>query len=209
MVGALASFGTTLRNVSPLPGLAATATGHPTGHTLIAAGETGYAIPLDNLFNLAPFASLELNSDSQGAYSETGGGVLNLTVASHTTTSLRSILGTPLNGVNIPIGDTAISTELKMGWAHEYSDRNPMALESFAGLANTNFTVLGARLARDTGIVGLGLSAAIAPGAAIYLHYYGEFSSISTSNAISGGIFLHLVGRRAAMSGSPHSLESQ
>ena len=187
MFGASASHGTTVRNVS-LPGLTATATGHPDGNEIMASGEVGYATPLDSTFNLVPFGGLDIGSANQRAFVETGGGVLNLAVAGHTTNSVRSILGTRINGANLTLGDTPISTELKLGWAHEFSDRNPIANETFAGQAGTNFTVSGAPISRDSAVVGLGLAAAIATGANVYLHYEGEFSDISTSHTISGGI---------------------
>ena len=187
LVGGGTSHGTTTRTIS-LPGLTATAIGQPKSDQMLADAELGYATPLDSTFSLAPFAGVDAASANQHAFSETGAGMLNLAVKARTTTSVRSILGTRLNGTGIALGSMKLNTELTMGWAHQFSTLNPAVSEAFAGQANTSFIVSGAPLARDSAVAGLGLSAKLGADSTISLHYDGQFAGNATSHTITAGV---------------------
>ncbi len=89
------AFGTgdSQRNVS-LPGLAATASGRPGNSQALGAVEAGYTMAHGDNISLTPFASMNVGSVNQHAFSETGAGTLNLTVAAQTITAAQSVLGT-------------------------------------------------------------------------------------------------------------------
>ena len=187
MFGMAYSHGTTIRAIT-LPGLTATAIGQPKSNQLMGSAEAGYAFPLDATFNLVPFASIALSSTDQHAYAETGAGALNLTFAAHTFDNQRSTIGARLKGTNVALGSTLLMTELKLGWSHEFANLNPSVTATFSSATANSFTVTGAPLPRDAGVIGLGVGTAIADNASIHLRYDGEFSGRSSSNTISGGI---------------------
>ena len=62
--------------------------------------ETGYRIGIwqPAEASITPFARLQGSTNSQAAFSETGAGAINLSVAQQTTNSLRSTFGADLTG---------------------------------------------------------------------------------------------------------------
>ena len=131
----------------------------------------------------------------QNAFTETGGGALNLASAAHSTSSIQGQLGARISG-DIPLGSSFLSADLKLAWGHEFSSTARLADLSFAGTAGTNFVVAGARVPGDAAVIGFGISAPIMSGGALYLHYDGEIASQAESNAVTAGLAVLLVGRQ-------------
>lgn len=190
LIGFSFAQGTTQRAIS-VPGFTGTAIGKPSTDQILLSAQIGYAEPLDEVFAMAPFVQMDFVSANTGAYSETGAGLLNLAFASRTSNSLRSVIGTRLNGVNVDVLGTMLTTELKLAWAHQLSGRTPIAAAAFTGNAGTSFTVAGAPLPRDAAVVGLGLTTSVADNANIFLHYDGQFAGTFSSNALTAGVAIN------------------
>jgi outer membrane autotransporter protein len=179
------AFGTgdSQRNVS-LPGLAATASGRPGNSQALGAVEAGYTMAHGDNISLTPFASMNVGSVNQHAFSETGAGTLNLTVAAQTITAAQSVLGTRA-GADLALGSLVLNTDIKLGWGHEFSTARRI-IQAFAG--SPNFTVAGASLPGDSAVVGASVAATLDDGLSAYLHYDGAFAGGESSSTVSAGI---------------------
>jgi outer membrane autotransporter protein len=71
-----------------------------------------------------------------------------------------------------------------VGWRHAFGVVTPSSIVSFAG--GDAFTVNGAPIARDAGVVEVGLDFAITQGAAFGITYGGQFSSEETDHGVRG-----------------------
>jgi fibronectin-binding autotransporter adhesin len=173
-----------------LPNLAArTALGRTGANQLLGQVEAGYRIGLLEraAATLTPFARLQATSINQAGFSESGAQSLSLTVASQTTSSVRSVLGAELAG-DIDMGwAEKLALLLRLGWAHEYADTARPTTAALAGAPGQNFTVYGAAPQRDAVTLGFGVSTAVAAGATLFLRYAGEFSTGSSANSLTGG----------------------
>ena len=122
----------------------------------------------------------------QSSFTETGGGALNLAVTPRTTSTVQSQLGARFN-MMLPF---AITSDFKLAWGHEFENTGRLAVQSFAGIAGTSFTVAGASVPGDSAILGLGFTAPITPGGYLYLRYDGDIASQAESNAVTAGLRL-------------------
>lgn len=144
-------------------------------------GEIGSTFQAGSV-SLEPFANLAyvgLNSDG---FRETGGDAA-LTVRADTVQQTISTLGIR-PATKVTIGSVNATLHGMAGWRHTFGDVTPRAIASFAG--NDPFTVEGAGIARNAGVVEAGLGLDVSPGAAIGLTYGGRFSNRETDNSIRG-----------------------
>ena len=74
-------------------------------------------------FSFVPLATLQYVIDFIDGYTETGAGIYDLQVASHTPDSLTSVLGARFNYLFHP-GSSTLRAELDLGWQYEYLDRS-------------------------------------------------------------------------------------
>jgi outer membrane autotransporter protein len=76
--------------------------------------------------------------------------------------------------------------ELKgmVGWRHTFGTVTPSATVAFAG--GNAFTVTGAPIARDAGVVEAGISTNVTEAAAINLTYGGQFGGRESNNGVRG-----------------------
>ena len=183
-VGVAYGDGTTQRTVS-LPGAPGSATGHFTDDQILGAVEAGYGLALGHA-TVTPFAGVGFDTVDQDGFAETGAGVLDLRVAKQSDTSVKSVLGSRLS-LDVPVGSALVTTDLKLGWAHEFASVDRTALLAYAGAPTAGFGVAGAKPSRDSAVVGFGLTTALFADTSLYLHYDGDIDGPSTSHAISAG----------------------
>lgn len=173
-----------------LPNLGArTAQGRTGANQILGQAEAGYRIGLDDrtAASLTPFARLQATGVYQAGFSESGAQSLSLTVASQTTSSVRSVLGAELAG-EIDMGwAEKVTLLLRLGWAHEYADTARPMTAALAGAPGQNFTVYGAAPQRDAVTLGFGVSTAVVAGTELFFRYAGEFSTGSSANSLTGG----------------------
>ena len=184
LIGGMEGNGSTLRDAS-VPGISTTAAGKPDDSEVLGAFEMGYQILADAPIHLIPFAGINLGSVNQDAFSETGGGPLDLATAAHTTSSAQTEFGLRMLG-DFSMGDLPMPASVKAAWGHDFADTARIANMSFTG--GSSFLIDGAAEPADSGIVGLGLSAAVSGNGAIYLHYDGDLGSHAESQAVTAGI---------------------
>ena len=132
-----------------------------------------------------PFARLQGSTTSQAGFSEGGAGSLSLLVAPQVTNSLRSTLGADLRATIHEV-DVAV----RLGWLREYADTSRPLSASFTGAPGISWTVLGATPQRDSALIGLAATAAVAGATRIYLRCDGEVGGTTDNHALSAGLRL-------------------
>lgn len=173
-----------------IPGLAPrTAMGLTGANQFYGQIETGYRFDLGGLAEafVTPFVRLQAYTGTQNAFTETGAGALNLSVAQQTTNSLRTVLGAQLGGSMDMGWRDRLAMKVRLGWSHEYADTARPVTASFAGAPVAPFTTYGVAPQRDGVVLGLAASTAIADATSLYLRYEGEVSGQDNAHAFTAG----------------------
>nr|WP_281063207.1 autotransporter domain-containing protein [Ancylobacter gelatini] len=154
--------------------------------------ETGYTFGLATAFTSAitPFARLQVVAIDQDGFTETGVRPYNLTVASQSTTSVRSTIGADFtasvdlgNGIPLDLG-------LRLGWVHEFADTTSAMTASFASAPGADFTVYGAMRQPDSALVGVSAAVTLSDSSSLFVSYDGEIGSGNDNHQIWGGLKL-------------------
>jgi uncharacterized protein with beta-barrel porin domain len=174
-----------------IPGLAPrTAYGLTGANQVYGQVETGYRFDLGGLAEafVTPFVRLQAYTGTQNAFTETGAGSLNLSVAQQTTNSLRTVLGAQLGG-SMDLGwRDRLAMKVRLGWSHEYADTARPVTASFAGAPVAPFTTYGVAPQRDGVVLGLAATTAVAEGMKVYARYEGEVSGQDNAHAFTAGV---------------------
>ncbi|MPZ34035.1 MAG: autotransporter domain-containing protein [Rhodospirillales bacterium] len=179
-----------LQRVINTPGLpTGIANGSTSANQFLGQIETGYRIGLDfpAKTSISPFARLQIGSANQAAFTENGASLYNLTVASQTTTSVRSTLGVDFAAAFDLGGGTLLDLGVRLGWLHEYADTARPLTAGFAAAPGAQFTVFGATPQRDSAVLGVSAAAAISERTSLYLNYDGEVGGGTDNHALRVG----------------------
>jgi autotransporter-associated beta strand protein len=172
-----------------IPGLSRTANGWTGANLFFGQVEAGYRFDIGGLADayITPFARLQGATATQAAFTENGAGSLNLSVASQTTNSLRTVLGAQLGGAMDLGWRDRLAMQFKLGWGHEYADTGRPVTASFVGAPALPFTTYGAAPQRDSVVLGMSANTAIADATSIYFRYEGDISSQDSNHALTAG----------------------
>lgn len=144
-------------------------------------GEVGQSFAFDRL-TVEPFANLSYLNLRTYAFRE-GGGDAALSSQANTQEDTFTTIGlrpsTDFSILSLPLRLKGMA-----GWRHTFGSVTPAATVAFAG-GNT-FTVTGAPIARDAGVVEAGLATNITGSAAINLTYGAQFGGKESNNGIRG-----------------------
>jgi outer membrane autotransporter protein len=179
-----------MRRPIQIPGLAArVANGRTGANQFLGQVETGYRFDIyaPAQASLTPFARFQTVAAFQNGFTENGADSLDLNVAAQNTLSVRTVVGATLAGT-IPVGDHAVTTSLRLGWAHEHADTTRPMTAAFAGAPTSAFTVQGAQSLRDAAVIGLGFNTQIAAATSLYARYDGEITGRDDAHAFSAGL---------------------
>jgi uncharacterized protein with beta-barrel porin domain len=136
--------------------------------------------------NVTPFVAVEPSVLWQRGYTESGTGILGLTVASHTATSLPTFVGVQFDGRYIMPDGAVLAPYSRVSWVHEFEpDRRVSA--AFITVPGASFTVNGARAASDAARLDTGARLMFSGGLALFASFTGEWSDHTHSYAGSGG----------------------
>ncbi|WP_295137187.1 autotransporter domain-containing protein [uncultured Reyranella sp.] len=174
-----------------IPGLAPrTASGFTGANQFYGQVETGYRFDIGGLAEafVTPFVRLQAYTGTQNAFTETGAGSLNLSVAQQTTNSLRTVLGAQLGG-SMDLGwRDRLAMKMRLGWSHEYADTARPVTASFAGAPAAPFTTYGVAPQRDGVVLGISASTTVAEAMNVYVRYEGEVSGQDNAQAFTVGL---------------------
>jgi outer membrane autotransporter protein len=145
------------------------------GNEYVGYAEVGYKLDAGGVI-IRPLAAFQADYLSQEAFTETGAGIYNLSVEKRNTGSYQSFLGVNVSGP-IKMGASAVLTpELRLKWAHEFSNEEHLITARFAGDSSGSFTVGPEALSRDTAIVGAGLNLSFNKNVSAYIQYDAELN---------------------------------
>lgn len=174
-----------------VPGLdGRTAFGNNTQDQFFGQLEAGYRFNLGGPSGtfLTPFARLQGSTATASAFTEWGAQSIDLSVASQTTNSLRTIFGGQFGGTIPDIGLDGLSAVLRLGWAHEYASTARPMTASFAGAPAFPFTVQGATMPTDSLLLGFSASTRIGESTSLFARYEGELASGFNNQAFTAGV---------------------
>jgi outer membrane autotransporter protein len=138
-------------------------------------------------FDLEPFVGAAYVNLQTAGFGETGGPAA-LSTRGDTTEDTFTTLGMRPS-TTVQIGPVEAVLRGMAGWRHTFGDVAPTSTVSFAG--GDAFSVSGAPLARDAGVVEVGLDFAVIGGARASLTYGGQFSDRQTDNSVRASFTAH------------------
>jgi outer membrane autotransporter protein len=145
------------------------------GNEYTGYAEVGYKLDAGGVI-IRPLAAFQADYLSQDGFVETGAGIYNLTVDKRNTGSYQSFLGVNISG-KIKMGSvSALTPELRLKWAHEFSNDAHLINAQFGGMGSGSFTVEAEPLNRDTAVVGLGMNLRFNKHLAAYIQYDAELN---------------------------------
>ncbi|MCQ4158687.1 autotransporter domain-containing protein [Roseomonas sp. GC11] len=166
------------------PGYASTARADYDAGTAQLFGEVHYRLPLGGL-QVQPFAGLAHVRVDGGAFGERDStaalrGSAGTVETTYTTLGLRAEGGVTLGGL-------ALRPQASLGWQHAFGDTAGSAALAFQG-GGPEFRVGGLPLARDSAILGAGLSHSLSPQLSLSISYQGQFGGEVRSNGVKGNL---------------------
>jgi outer membrane autotransporter protein len=175
---------TEINRAIAFPGVTRSTSGSPSGSALLSQAETGYRIDLDARRSITPFAAMQVLVVGQRGFGESGAGAIDLSVASETTTSARSILGAEFTQALPMVGPVPVSLTGRLGWAHEFANTDRTATSFLIGTPSAApFTITGAQALKDAVTFGVGITHS-QPGFGLFVRYEG---SAARRSLIQGG----------------------
>lgn len=154
--------------------------------------EGGYRIPTQLMFDITPFAAVQVQSFHNPAYGEVAVGASSnpfaLNFDGRNATDVRTELGARADRTWLLADASAFNLFGKAAWAHdEVSD--PRLTASFIGLTPVaSFVVNGATPSHDLALLSGGAEWRLASGLSLMAKFDGEFSSQTTTYSGTGRI---------------------
>jgi uncharacterized protein with beta-barrel porin domain len=140
---------------------------------------------------LQPFASLAYSQLHRESFKESGADSLDLDVDDETTESLYSTVGARA-AWDLQWRQARIRPELRLGWAHQFLDRNGEITANFMATPRAagyqSFEVRGVEAGRDSLVIGAGVTADVGKNAQVFLSYDGVVNGDLTEHALLGGV---------------------
>lgn len=173
-----------------LPGLQQrTARGSTGANQFYGQIEGGYRFDIGTAADahVTPFVRLQGYTGTQDGFSETGAQSLDLSIASQTTNSVRSVIGGRLGGAMDLGWRDKLAVQFRLGWSHEYASTARPVTATLAGAPLMPFTTYGVAPTRDAAVLGFSANTAIAEATSLYLRYEGNVSGQDSSHALTAG----------------------
>jgi len=157
------------------------------GREVFFDAEAGYRLRWGG-FRLEPSIGLAYANSHQSSFTETGANSLNLLGDSRSIDSIRASIGARVAyGVKLDDG-LVLVPEARLRYQRELGDDERTLDAGFAGINGGSFTVRGAEPGRDAALVGVGLTANLDPGLALFVDYDADLRSNANAHAVTGGL---------------------
>lgn len=146
-------------------------------------------------FNLTPFVAIEPAVLWTRGYTETstiaggGAGILGLTFASRTTTSLPTFLGLQADTRAVLSNGAVVTPYGRLSWVHEFEPVRQINA-TFISLPGASFTVDGARPSSDAARLDAGAKVQLDTTRSVFANLSGEWSGSGESYAAMAGFKL-------------------
>ncbi|WP_153076890.1 autotransporter-associated beta strand repeat-containing protein [Paraburkholderia bonniea] len=167
------------------PGFSAASSSSYNAGTTQVFGEVGYALPLGR-YAFEPFVGLAYVNLHTSDFTESGGPAAlhsasdsqNLT---YSTLGVRAATNFELSGAKV------LTPRVMLGWRHAFGSVIPTSDMAFAGGSGT-FTISGVPLARDSGVVEVGIDLGLGKHVTVGVSYTGQYGSGYRDNAVEGNL---------------------
>jgi len=160
------------------------------GGRFTAALEAGYDLAVAGT-TLRPIAALGYMRLDEDGFTETGADIYNLAVDDRTTESLKSGLGVELSrSFSFAERADGLTLTARALWQHEFLDDKAAIDAAFADFAGSSFGVEGVSVARDSAVLGLGLTARASADLSLFTRYDTRLNPDQVDHAASAGIRL-------------------
>ena len=179
-----------LQRVVSIPNLPTSiASGSTSANQFLGQIETGYKVGLGIGANasVTPFGRLQIGTVNQAGFTESGQSFFNLSVASQTTTSVRTTFGADLAASFDLGGGTPLDIGVRLGWMHEFADTSRPMTAAFAAAPGPQFTVWGATPQRDSAVIGFSAATAVGERTALFVAYDGELGGGTDNHQLRAG----------------------
>ncbi|MBR2813669.1 MAG: autotransporter domain-containing protein [Reyranella sp.] len=165
------------------------ASGSTSANQFLGQIETGYKVGLGIGANasVTPFGRLQIGTVNQAGFTEGGQSFFNLSVASQTTTSVRTTFGADLAASFDLGGGTPLDIGVRLGWMHEFADTSRPITAAFAAAPGPQFTVWGATPARDSAVIGVSAATAVGERTSLFVAYDGEVGGGTDNHQLRAG----------------------
>ncbi len=163
------------------------AEGDYSGSELAGYLEGGYRAMAGG-FEIRPSAALLAIHHHQKGFTETGADSVNLVVDAQDASSVQSILGIAFSR-EFAVGETiSLRPEANARWVHEFGDNRYNMTAHFADMPADAFTVRSDAMARDSALLGLGLTGTLGACTQIRLFYDAHLQDHAVDHALIGGL---------------------
>ena len=178
-----------LNRLVPFGGGTVTALGAADGHALTAGFEAfhdlaGHDGSSDIRFG--PLVTLDSVYAERDGFTETGAGILNLTVAGDDTSQAVTGLGVA-GSLTRTVGTTLVTLDGRVAWQHVFGDRQVTSTSAIPA-AGATFVTASAPINRDRIALGLGTALEFSDNVSAHLRYDGAFSGSTTDHRGSTGL---------------------
>ncbi len=163
------------------------ADGEYSGTTLSAFAEAGKIFETDDGMRIGPCFALSFTHLATDGYREKGTGPL-LAVQDSEFDSLKSTVGTRFGYPIMLESGRKIVPELRLGWSHEFMDDQASFLATVQGQGGAPSVILGEKFARDTVLLGTGVTLPVSDSTNIYLDYDAGLNPDVTTHTVSAGL---------------------
>lgn len=162
-----------------------TATGLYDVNVFSLHGEFGRRFEVNPNVFVTPYGAFDYAKVSMDGFTETGASGANLSFPDNDISAWMVDFGARFStAVDIGNGGLFIP-EFSVAWQHDFSDNRVALNTSFAGGANSNFTVVGSHVSSNSILVNAGLTFATAGGFEIKGEYNGRFNSEYKENSVA------------------------
>lgn len=158
------------------------------GDRLNGALEAGYAVDLGGA-TVEPLAGLRYTWLRQDGFAEVGAGSIGLQAEAQSAQSLLGSLGLRLTK-RFDLASGRLGLEARGRWQHEFLDDALMLDAAFVGAPAASFVVAGARVARDSAVLGAGVSFQLDRRLTMFADYDVRLNSDVTAHAATAGLRL-------------------
>ncbi len=156
------------------------------GDRFTGALEAGYAFDL-GWSTIEPLLALRYTFLRQSGFSEIGAESIGLTANGQSASSLLGSIGFRL-AREFAFGEGRFAIEARGRWQHEFLDDAVVVDTAFIGAPAAGFSVRAANIARDSAILGVGLSARAGRNVTLFADYDVRLNSDTTAHAVTAGL---------------------
>ena len=175
--------------VIPFGGGAATGIGAADGHALTTSFEAFYDLAKHHgrtEVGFGPLVTFDTVHAERDGFTETGAGILNLTVEDDDTSQFLTGLGVA-GSLTRTVGTTLVTLDGRIAWQHVFGDRDVTSTATIP-VAGATFVTTSAPIDRDRVALGLGAALEFSETVSAHLRYDSAFSGSTSDHRGSAGL---------------------